>query len=123
MCKLKGCIAPTSPYSVDAVLEMAIEADIEDVQFHSPAPEPDDDDAGGLAGAQAPPQLVVEVSDVTKMEDALAKIGITGVRSIIYIPAALVVVPDEETREMNQRLIDHLESLDEVDAVFHDMEP
>jgi transcriptional/translational regulatory protein YebC/TACO1 len=63
------------------------------------------------------------VADVTKMEDALAKMGVTGVRSIVYIPAALVVVTNEDTKALNYKLIDHLESLDEVDAVFHDMEP
>jgi transcriptional/translational regulatory protein YebC/TACO1 len=114
---LQACIAPTVEYSSDKVLDVAIEADVEDVVFHTPSS--DREEEGSHA---APQQILVEVSDLTKMEDALAKIGVTGVRSFLYLPSSTVVVEDESLRAHNEALIEALEDLDEVDAVFHDME-
>jgi transcriptional/translational regulatory protein YebC/TACO1 len=116
LCDLQACIAPTVEYSSDKVLDVAIEADVEDVVFHTPS---DGEEEGPHA---APQQILVEVSDLTKMEDALAKIGVTGVRSFLYLPSSTVAVEDESLRAHNEALIEALEDLEEVDAVFHDME-
>lgn len=63
-----------------------------------------------------PPELLYEVKD--KLEEG----GVTpGETSLEMIPKTTVPC-DEETRVSNEALIEFLEGLDDVDAVFHNMD-
>jgi len=63
-----------------------------------------------------PPDLLYEVKD--KLEDAGIAVGET---SLEMIPKT-TVPSDGDTRAANEALIEFLEELDDVDAVFHNME-
>lgn len=63
-----------------------------------------------------PPELLYEVKEKLESEGIIIQ-----EESLEMIPKTTVPC-DQETREANQGLIDFLENLDDVDAVFHNME-
>jgi len=88
----------------DAVMEIALEAGAEDIA-----------DNGNIEVTTAP-------GDFEKVLEAINKAGLaTEMAEVSLIPGARVS-PDKETAQKIQNLIDHLESNDDVQNVYHNLD-
>jgi transcriptional/translational regulatory protein YebC/TACO1 len=105
----KGKIdVPDAVVDEEALLDAAIEADIEDFLLEE----------GDEEGSSA---VFVEPSDSGKMFDVVKEMGFeTAKMSLAWISKAPVECSDEDF-ELNMQIIDALEELDDVDSVEHNM--
>lgn len=105
----KGVIeVPDAVVDEEALLDAAIEADIEDFLLE------ERDDEGSSV-------VWVEPSDSGKMFDVVKEMGHkTAKMSLTWISKAPVECSDEDF-ELNMDIIDALEELDDVDSVDHNM--
>mmetsp|Transcript_27235 Transcript_27235/g.58288 ORF Transcript_27235/g.58288 Transcript_27235/m.58288 type:complete len:283 (+) Transcript_27235:351-1199(+) len=105
----KGRIdVPDAVVDEEALLDAAIEADIEDFLLEE----------GDEEGSSV---VLVEPSDSGKMFDVVKEMGYdTAKMSLTYISKAPVECSDEDF-ESNMEIIDALEELDDVDSVEHNM--
>merc|ERR1712194_205973 len=105
----KGVIeVPDAVVDEEALLDAAIEADIEDFLLE------EGDDEGSSV-------VWVEPSDSGKMFDVVKEMGHkTAKMSLTWISKAPVECSDEDF-EMNMEIIDALEELDDVDSIDHNM--
>lgn len=112
----RAVLRAAAPYSEEAVVEAAIEAEVDDVDFG-------EDPAAAAADADAPlpPIIVTEPEALSRLQEALGKAGIATRGDLEYLPTGLVELSEEDA-DKNDRLIDALEALDDVDHVFHNME-
>ena len=108
---LKGVIRPTASFSQDKVLELAIDNNVNDVDF---APGPDDGNEIEI--------IVTEQESLSPLSDALAAAGIESTAELEYVPTSLVEGLTEEDLERNEKLLADLEGLDDVDKVFHNVQ-
>ena len=105
----KGMIdVPDAVIDEEALLDAAIEGDIEDFLLEE----------GGEEGSCV---VLVEPSDAGKMFDVVKEMGYESAKmSLSYISKAPVECSDEDF-ELNMQIIDALEELDDVDSVEHNM--
>jgi len=105
----KGVIeVPDAVVDEEALLDAAIEADIEDFLLE------EGDDEGSSV-------VWVEPSDSGKMFDVVKEMGYkTAKMSLTWISKAPVECSDEDF-ELNMEIIDALEELDDVDSIDHNM--
>jgi len=109
----KGKIEVSAPVAIDeeALMEAAIEADIDDFELIS-----EEAEKGELS------IIYIDPSDTNKMLEAVKGMGFEeGVKmELVYVSKAPVEVSDEEF-EFNMKIIDALEDFDDVDCVEHNM--
>jgi YebC/PmpR family DNA-binding regulatory protein len=105
----KGKIeVPDAVIDEEALLDAAIEGDIEDFILEE----------GDEEGSSV---VLVEPSDSGKMFDVLKDMGFEKAKmSLVWISKAPVEASDEDF-ELNMEVIDALEELDDVDSVEHNM--
>lgn len=105
----KGKIeVPDAVVDEEALLDAAIEADIEDFILEE----------GDEEGSSV---VLVEPSDSGKMFDVVKEMGFeTAKMSLVWISKAPVECSDEDF-ELNMEIIDALEELDDVDSIEHNM--
>ena len=105
----KGKIdVPDAVVDEEALLDAAIEADIEDFLLEE----------GEEEGSSV---VFVEPSDAGKMFDVVKEMGFESAKmSLSYVSKAPVECTDEDF-EANMEIIDALEELDDVDSVEHNM--
>lgn len=127
----KGAIQIEGPYCKDDVIEAAIEAEVDDVDFAAAGQVLGCDGDGGseeetdsaTAEKALPDVIITEPHLLSKLQDALSALpdAINGTTSIVYMPADYVQAASEEEYELNMQLVDSLTSLSDVDAVFHNV--
>jgi YebC/PmpR family DNA-binding regulatory protein len=107
----KGKLEVPSAVDEEALMEAAIEADIDDYELIS-----EEVEDGEIS------IIYVEPSDTNNMFEVLKGMGFEkGVKMELgYVTKAAVEVSDEEF-ELNMKIIDALEDLDDVDSVEHNM--
>ena len=115
----KGVLRVMDPYDEDAVIEAALEGEVDDVDFA---------EAGAGKGSSGeedgessqPPLILTSPEGMTRLQDALSKAGIATHAEIEYVPRDRVAVSEEDWLR-NSELIEALEGLDDVDSVYHNM--
>ncbi|GFH54995.1 hypothetical protein CTEN210_11471 [Chaetoceros tenuissimus] len=107
----KGRITVPAEVDEEALLEAAIEADVEDFELSC-----EDVEDGKLS------TILVEPADTNNTFEAVQSMGFTEdvKMELAYVTKAPVEVTDEEF-EANMKIIDALEELDDVDSVEHNM--
>lgn len=70
---------------------------------------------------ELPDLVITEAEALGTLQDMMDALGIHGTASLVYIPQTKVQVNDEDFNK-NMAMIDTLEEMDDVDAVFHNME-
>ena len=107
----KGRITVPAEVDEEALLDAAIEADVEDFALSC-----EDVEDGKLS------TILVEPSDTNNIFEAVQSMGFTEdvKMELAYVTKAPVEVTDEEF-EANMKIIDALEDLDDVDSVEHNM--
>eukprot|EP00979_Chaetoceros_neogracilis_P007600 scaffold1606_cov301-Chaetoceros_neogracile.AAC.3 len=107
----KGKIDVPAAIDEEALMEAAIEADIDDFELISEE-----------AGNGEISIIYIEPSDTNKMLEAVRGMGFEeGVKmELVYVSKAPVEVSDDEF-EANMKIIDALEDFDDVDSVEHNM--
>jgi YebC/PmpR family DNA-binding regulatory protein len=93
---LKGVIRPIASFSQDKVLELALDNDVDDIDF---AP-------GAEDGEEA---IILEQEYLSLLTDALASAGIEASAELEYVPISLVEGLSEEDVEKNEKLVADLE--------------
>lgn len=106
----KAMFAPTTPYDKDAVIEKALEMNLDDIDF---APNPEDSEHDHDC-------IVASVGDLGLLHDLAHELKIEGVTSLVYLPKEKVDVSDED-KEKNFAAMEEFENLEGIDAVFHNM--
>ncbi len=107
----KGRITVPAEIDEEALLDAAIEADVEDFALSC-----EDVEDGKLS------TILVEPADTNNIFEAVQSMGFTEdvKMELAYVTKAPVEVSDEEF-EANMKIIDALEELDDVDSVEHNM--
>lgn len=107
----KGRITVPAEIDEEALLDAAIEADVEDFELSC-----EDVEDGKLS------TILVEPADTNNIFEAVQSMGFTEdvKMELAYVTKAPVEVSDEEF-EANMKIIDALEELDDVDSVEHNM--
>ena len=107
----KGKIEVPAAVDEEALMEAAIEADIDDFELIS-----EEAEDGELS------IIYIEPSDTNNMLEAVKGMGFEeGVKmELVYVSKAPVEVSDDDF-EANMKIIDTLEDLDDVDSVEHNM--
>ncbi|VEU35790.1 unnamed protein product [Pseudo-nitzschia multistriata] len=104
----KGIVEVDAEVDEEALLDAAIEADIEDFILQE-----GDEEGSSL--------VLVEPSDSGKMFDVIKEMGFENAKmSLTWVTKAPVEVSEEDF-ELNMDIIDALEELDDVDSVEHNM--
>lgn len=106
----KAMFSPTVKYDKDAVIEKALELNLEDIDF---TPAADDTE-------HTHDCIVTSVEDQGLLQDLAHALHIDGVTSLVYLPKERIDVSAED-REKNFEVIEEFEKLDDVDQVFHNM--
>lgn len=115
------------PYKSDDIIELALNNDVEEVQFYDVATQTllSDIDDNHHNNTTAPPLIVVPSDQLYIMIDALHTAGYTNATGkFSYLPKDLISnsnLTDAE-KQVNTELIEELEALEDVDEVFHDMQ-
>ena len=109
----KGRLCLSAPIEEDALIELAIEADVDDVELQEA-----NEDLGD--GEEVKAVVLTAVESYGALQAALDGAGIETSGSLAYIPMALVEC-SEEDYEMNLAALDKLEEIDDVDKVEHNM--
>jgi transcriptional/translational regulatory protein YebC/TACO1 len=65
--------------------------------------------------------IVTDVDQQNLLHEIVEELKIPGTMSLAYIPKEVVEVEDPNHYDSNITLIESLESLDDVDTVFHNM--
>ena len=104
----KGKLEVASVLDEEALMDAAIEADVEDYEL--------------LEGEEEGSSIVyVEPKDTANMLNGIKSMGLEEVKmGLVYVTKAPVEVSDEDF-EKNMAIIDALEELDDVDSVEHNM--
>ena len=111
----KGRLAINTELDEEALLELAIEAECDgDVQLEGP-----DVDGRGDAEEVACVALT-EATELGKMQAALQAAEYACSGALVYVPMTTVEC-SEEDEELNYKLIDRLEEIDDVASVEHNM--
>jgi YebC/PmpR family DNA-binding regulatory protein len=116
----KGCLKGTGKCSEEQLLEVAIDAGCDDMEFLPYSSEDDDKDdddeevdGGGI--------VYVAPGDLSRMKEAMkAVLKLDPITSFVHVPKAPVMLSDVDY-EANLLLIEALEALDDVDSVEHNM--
>ena len=115
---LKAVLRASAPYAEDTVLEAAIDSGVDSVDF-APAADGDEDNAS----PPPPPLILTEPESLALLQDALAAAGIPTTAGLEHVASADSRVRlDVADLERSERLVEALEALGDVDAVFHNLE-
>lgn len=116
----KAVFTASSPFDKDAVMEQAIEKDIEDLDFHA------NEEALAMTEAdqahQVQDYIVSNVDQLTILQEITESLSILGSSQLMYLPKERVKVVTDEDFHRNIQLIEGFEQLDDVDVVFHNMD-
>lgn len=111
----KGRLTVNSEIDEDTALELAIEAGCEgDVEVQPPDPE------GRNDGEEVKCVIITEATELGAMQSALTEAGHACSGMLIQVPLATVEVSAED-EELNFKVIDRLEEIDDVVSVEHNM--
>lgn len=73
------------------------------------------------AEVELPDLVITEPDALGTLQDMMDALGVSGSASLVYIPQSKVKL-NEDDYNKNMALIETLEEMDDVDAVFHNME-
>lgn len=105
--ELKGILKPLSQsFDDEKIMEVALEGGIDELDFQSQADVP---------------FIVTAPSSLNHLQDLLSSAGIETSSEFWYIAADKIAMKDSD-RLANEKLIQTLEEIEDVDAVFHNME-
>lgn len=112
----KGRLTVNSELDEDAAIELALEADVDEVSVAPPDVDMRDD------GEEVKSVVYVEPGDLGKMQEALQNAGYACVGNLVHepIPGTLVEC-DEEAMEKNMKVLDKLAEVDDIDTVEHNI--
>lgn len=110
----KGRLAITKELSEDDMIEIAIEAGVDDVELAEP-------DEGAGDGENVKAVVYTAATDLGAMQAALQAADYDCAGGLVYVPMKRVKMSDEAL-EKNLAALDRLEELDDVDSVDHNME-
>ena len=114
----QAVFTPQTPYDKEAVMDAAINLDIEEIDFI----ENTDHLHHNHDEAQPAPDLIVTNADqMNLLHELTEKLSIGGTSHLVYLPKERVET-SEEDYEKNVALVEGFENLDDVDTVFHNME-
>jgi len=108
----RGRLAVNSALDEEAAIEIAIEADVDDVEVTAP------DDV--LDGENVKSVILVDPTSLNAMQGALQEAGHECTGRFAMIPSATMEVSKEDV-ELNLAAIDLIEECDDVDSVEHNM--
>lgn len=119
---IQGVIRVNFPYEEDEIIELALEEGVDSVDFI----EEESDDAE--EGAPPPPKAVItDTTSMLTLQEAISKKYVsieTPNRSVTadfeYIPKERMEI-DDEAFELNMKLIETFEELDDVDKCYHNI--
>lgn len=109
----KGRLAITTELSEEDAFEIAIEADVDDLEMQEP-----DEDKGDKENIKA--VILVEAADLGKMQAALQDKDIECASSLVNVPMSLIECSEEDL-ELNLAGLDKLEELEDCDSVEHNL--
>lgn len=110
----KGRITLNEEIDEDRVIEIALEADVSDASLSAPDPV-------GRGDAEAVKSVVIcEADELGSLQNALTAAGFTAAGQLVHVPLAPVEVSKED-EELNFKLIDKLDEVDDVDFIEHNM--
>eukprot|EP01038_Epipyxis_sp_PR26KG_P010853 gene10853-14570_t len=122
-----GVFIPHQEFDKDKVVEVAIESNIEDIDIVERNPvdykwlmESDAASTGEDDVVNSVAFITTPVDQIAALQDSLQQANIDGISKIVYLPNELITT-SPESYELNQKLIDGFEELDDVDEVFHNM--
>lgn len=101
-----------SSYDKDTVIEKVIELGLDEVDFL---------DAKLLSESAEYDSIIAPSSQLGLLQDVASSLGIVGSANLTYLPVERVAV-SAESADKNWEVIDAFEALDDVDAVYHDMQ-
>jgi len=110
----KGRLVLQSSIEEDSLIELAIEADVDDVELQAP----DEDKGDDLAMIKA--VVVTAAESLGSLQSALQGAGIECAGSFVNYPLATVECSQEDI-DANLAALDKLEEIDDVDSVEHNM--
>lgn len=105
----KGIFTPSKPYDEDKILEAAINADIDDIDFI----ENSDNDTNIKL-------IITSPTSLNLLQDTLLLQDITGTSNLGYFAQDKITV-SEEDYDKNISIVELFEAEDDVDQVYHDM--
>ena len=103
---------PIQAYDEEQVLTLAIDEEI-DIDFGE-----DPNDSNSNNEFQV---ILTEADNMKKLQLALIKADILGTANIEYVPLERVDVNDSDSYQKNIKLIEDFGALEDVEAVFHNM--
>jgi transcriptional/translational regulatory protein YebC/TACO1 len=102
----KAVLRPAAPYDVDVVLEVGIASNVADVEFLE---------------EEQPPAIVTDADALSRLQDALLEAGIDARGELEYLANDRISLSDAD-REKNEKLIESLQELDDVDNIYHNID-
>lgn len=103
----------------EAILEAAMAAEAEDVEFPDPDPEGDEGEGGEGAGRRVA-YVYCDPAKLGTVRNALVGGGLTpSVSEVLRIPQSTVDIPPGEDAEQFGTFLEMLEELEDVQAVYH----
>ena len=114
----KSRIDVTSVLEEDNLLELCLEADVDDYELRTDVTgNPTDPSEEGKS------VIYVNTDDMVKLRDALSEAGHECSARLIYVPkAGYRTIEDDEAFQQNYEAIQKFEECDDVDSVDHDMD-
>jgi YebC/PmpR family DNA-binding regulatory protein len=105
----KAMLYPETNYNKDEVIEKAIELNLNDIDFQ-------------VMVDQEYECIITGIDQVGELQDLAQSLQIRGVTNLVYLPTESCHI-NEENQIKNQAAIEEIESLEDVDAVYHNMSP
>lgn len=110
----KGRLAVNKELSEESMIDIAIEAEVDDVELAEP-----DEDAGDDENVKA--VVYTGATDLGNMQAALQDAGYECVGTLTYVPMSRVSV-SPEALEKNLAALDRFDEIEDVDSVEHNMQ-
>ncbi|KAJ1445486.1 transcriptional regulator TACO1-like protein [Pelagophyceae sp. CCMP2097] len=112
----RGRLTVNAPLTEDEAIELALEADVDDVEVLEPDPDMRED------GDEVKSVVLVGPGDLATMQLALQGAGYECVGNLVYEPIAGTLVScNDEDLERNLAILDKLADVDDVDSVEHNI--
>ena len=112
----KGRITVNADLDEDAAIELALEADVDEVEVVAPDADMRSD------GEEVKSVVLVEPGDLGAMQSALSDAGYACVGNLVHEPIAGTLVEcGEDDLEKNLLVLDKLAEVDDVDTVEHNI--